>query len=203
MSRATGQRRKSSRLFDRLLLHRYRGGPNRTAQALYVHRHLPDIEVCHRRTAREGSDSHFQRVSAALDRLSPTRSTPFAPTTAASSPRQALAVGPFHSSRRRLQMARYSELMPSNTPAPRTISDIEPQSQSIPGPTARSNAMNRTIKDATVKRFHYGHEHLRRHLPTSSRPTSLAAGSRPQRPHALRVHLQGMGFPARTAGTKN
>src|SRR3954449_12890854 len=35
----------------------------------------------------------------------------------------------------------------------------------IPGPTVRSERMNRTIKDATVKRYHYDdHNQLRRHL---------------------------------------
>jgi transposase InsO family protein len=38
--------------------------------------------------------------------------------------------------------------------------------------------MNRTIKDATVKRFHYdSHEQLRRQLRTSSPPTTSPAAS--------------------------
>lgn len=73
--------------------------------------------------------------------------------------------------------------------------------------------MNRTIKDATVKRFYYeGHSiasaprRLRRCL--QFRPQAQD----PQRLHALRVHLQDMGFTARTlyprsappdAGTKH
>lgn len=37
--------------------------------------------------------------------------------------------------------------------------------------------MNRTLKDATVKRFHYEtHDQLRIHLPTSSAPTTSADG---------------------------
>ena len=73
--------------------------------------------------------------------------------------------------------------------------------------------MNRTIKDATVKRYYYD----ARSTATASRRLRLSIQFRPQaqdpkRPHALRVHLQGLDFPARTihiqsepanAGTKH
>lgn len=37
--------------------------------------------------------------------------------------------------------------------------------------------MNRTIKDATVKRFHYeSHDQLRSHFATSSQPTTSLVG---------------------------
>src|SRR6202140_2749675 len=40
--------------------------------------------------------------------------------------------------------------------------------------------MNRTLKEATVKRYHYEtHDQLRSHSPTSSPPTTSLAGSRP------------------------
>jgi hypothetical protein len=40
--------------------------------------------------------------------------------------------------------------------------------------------MNRTIKDATVKRFHYEtHDQLRTQWRTSSRPATSPGGSRP------------------------
>ena len=42
--------------------------------------------------------------------------------------------------------------------------------------------MNRTIKDATVKRYHYdSHDQLERHLADFVAPTTSAAGSRPSR----------------------
>ena len=52
--------------------------------------------------------------------------------------------------------------------------------------------MNRTIKEATVKRFHYDdHDQLRRHL--NDFVSSLQFCAPPQDPkgsHALRVHMQ-------------
>ena len=58
-----------------------------------------------------------------------------------------------------------SGLMPSSSPAPGTTSSIGRPRPSIPGPTARSRRMNRTIKDATVRRFYYeSHDQLRWHL---------------------------------------
>jgi hypothetical protein len=53
--------------------------------------------------------------------------------------------------------------------------------------------MNRTIKEATVRRFHYDHKNLRAHLATF-----LAAynfGKRliePSRTHTLRTHLSAL-----------
>ena len=42
--------------------------------------------------------------------------------------------------------------------------------------------MNRTIKEATVKRYHYdSHDQFEATLPTSSRPTITLGGSRPSR----------------------
>ena len=54
--------------------------------------------------------------------------------------------------------------------------------------------MNRTIKDATVKRFYY-ETHTER-APTSQ--TSCQAPQDPQRPDTLRVYLQGLDQGART-----
>jgi RNA-directed DNA polymerase len=52
--------------------------------------------------------------------------------------------------------------------------------------------MNRTIKDATVKRFHYDdHDQLRRHLADFVRRLQLRPPpENPRGPHVLRVHLQ-------------
>lgn len=48
--------------------------------------------------------------------------------------------------------------------------------------------MNRTIKDATVKRFYYeSHNQLRQYLADFAPQTEG-----PQRPHALRKHLQNL-----------
>src|SRR5262245_18438286 len=54
--------------------------------------------------------------------------------------------------------------------------------------------MNRTIKDATVKRFHYEtHDELPAHLADLRQRLQLCQASQdPQGPHALRIHLQGL-----------
>jgi transposase InsO family protein len=58
--------------------------------------------------------------------------------------------------------------------------------------------MNRTIKDATVKRFHYdNHDQLRTHLAGLHGRLQLRhAAEDPRRPHALRIHLQGLDLRA-------
>ena len=73
--------------------------------------------------------------------------------------------------------------------------------------------MNRTIKEATVKRYHYDrHDQLEAHLADFVTATISATPEDPQRPHALRVHLQTLDFRAGTiyprsappnAGTKH
>lgn len=51
--------------------------------------------------------------------------------------------------------------------------------------------MNRTIKEATVRRFHYdSHEQLRQHLADFVAAYNLAEAQDPQGFHTLRVHLQ-------------
>jgi transposase InsO family protein len=54
--------------------------------------------------------------------------------------------------------------------------------------------MNRTIKDATVKRFHYeSHDQLRQHLADFVRGLQLRPPPEdPTGPHALRSHLQSL-----------
>ncbi len=75
-----------------------------------------------------------------------TRSIPCSPTTASSSPRPARAASACAEIIERHRASHH-------------------QGRGIPGPTARSRRMNRTIKDATVKRFYYdSHDQLRRHL---------------------------------------
>ena len=50
--------------------------------------------------------------------------------------------------------------------------------------------MNRTIKDATVKRFYYeSHDQLRQHLADFSRLQLWPQAQDPQGPHAVRIHL--------------
>ena len=60
--------------------------------------------------------------------------------------------------------------------------------------------MNRTIKDATVKRsFYETHDQLRTHLRDFVRRLQLRQKVQDsQRPHPIRVHLQSMDFPAQT-----
>ncbi|KXU31517.1 hypothetical protein A0J57_17160 [Sphingobium sp. 22B] len=61
----------------------------------------------------------------------------------------------------------------------RTVSSIASPSRTIHGLT-QVERMNRTIKDATVKRFHYGsHEQLRAHLADFIDAYISVAGSRP------------------------
>ncbi len=59
--------------------------------------------------------------------------------------------------------------------------------------------MNRTIKDAIVKRFHYdSHDQLRTHLADFIAAYNFARRLKnPRRPHTLRIHLQGLDFRTR------
>ena len=74
--------------------------------------------------------------------------------------------------------ANSSVLTPSNTPAPEPTSTTELTKPKHPWTNGQVERMNRTIKDATVKRFHYeSHEPASSStLQTSSRPTTSAAG---------------------------
>jgi len=60
--------------------------------------------------------------------------------------------------------------------------------------------MNRTIKDATVRRYYYeSHEQLRQHLANFVSAYNVGRRAQDaQGPHPLRVHLQSLGFPAPT-----
>ena len=153
-------------LSDRLLPHRHCRGANRTGQAPHVRRHRPDLEVRLRRAAREGHHSRFQRVPAAPDRSRPLQDPH-------RSHRQRHPV--HHPRRRRIGCAAdqggdrkrrdSSGLMPSNSPAPGTTSNIEPPRPKHPWTNGQVERMNRTIKDATVRRFYYeSHDQLRQHL---------------------------------------
>ncbi len=55
--------------------------------------------------------------------------------------------------------------------------------------------MNRTIKQATVKRYHYDtHQQLETHLTDLRQRLQLRTKIEdPARPHTLRAHLQSMG----------
>ena len=65
--------------------------------------------------------------------------------------------------------------------------------------------MNRTIKEATVKRFHYEtHEQLRTHLTDFATAYNFARRLKtPQRPHTLRSHLQSMDQRAKSIQTRS
>ena len=57
--------------------------------------------------------------------------------------------------------------------------------------------MNRTIKDATVKRdFYETHDQLRAHLQNFVAPIISREDSRPSRPHSVRVRLQSLDLRA-------
>ena len=58
--------------------------------------------------------------------------------------------------------------------------------------------MNRTIKEATVKRYFYDtHDQLRVHLRDFVNAYNFARQAQdPPRPHTLRVHLQSLDFTA-------
>ena len=63
------------------------------------------------------------------------------------------------------ERANSSGLTPSNSPAPGTTSTIGLTKPKHPWTNGQVERMNRTIKDATVKRFYYeSHDQLRRHL---------------------------------------
>lgn len=62
-------------------------------------------------------------------------------------------------------MASASGRMLSNMPAPQTTSNTGPPRPGHPWTNGQVERMNRTIKDATVKRFYYeSHDQLRSHL---------------------------------------
>ena len=62
--------------------------------------------------------------------------------------------------------------------------------------------MNRTIKEATVKRYHYDrHEQLKTSSPTSSTHTTMPAGSNSQGSDALRIHRESMDKRTQTIHT--
>ena len=51
--------------------------------------------------------------------------------------------------------------------------------------------MNRTIKEAAVRRFYYeNHQQLRQHLDDFVKAYNFAQAEDAQRPHGLRIHLQ-------------
>ena len=63
--------------------------------------------------------------------------------------------------------------------------------------------MNRTIKEATVQRYHYDrHDQLETHLADFINAYNYARRLKTSEgPHALRIHLQMLDFPARTIQT--
>ena len=65
--------------------------------------------------------------------------------------------------------------------------------------------MNRTIKKATVKRYHYdSHDQLRSHLADFMATTQLRTQVKnTERPHTLRIHRQNPDFRARSVHPKS
>ncbi len=73
--------------------------------------------------------------------------------------------------------ARYTS---STASASNTASSTASPSPITRGPTVRFERMNRTLKEATVRRYHYdSHQQLRQHLAAFLEPTTSPGGSRP------------------------
>jgi Integrase core domain len=91
--------------------------------------------------------------------------TPFSPTTALTSPLQAMPDRPPQPSSWQCNGVKSSWLMPSNTPAPAMILITGSPSPITRWTNGQVERMNRTIKEATVQTYHYeNHAQLQEHL---------------------------------------
>jgi hypothetical protein len=64
--------------------------------------------------------------------------------------------------------------------------------------------MNRTLKEATVQRYHYdSHEQLRRHLADFLAAYNFAKPQNPKGPHGARVRLQNLDRGARALHSRS
>ena len=84
--------------------------------------------------------------------------------------------------------------MRSNSPAPEHDIEHRLTKPKHPWTNGQVERMNRTIKEATVKRYHYETPRRAANAPRRlRRRLQLRAPAQdPQRPHALRVHLQAL-----------
>ena len=179
-------------LSDRLLPHRHRRGPHRAGQALPARGDRPDLQVRLRRAAREGQPGAIaadflraliEAVPYKIHTVLTDNGTHFTtPGNTARQPPTSAGHGP-----RRTRSAR----TPSRYACAENDIDHRLTKPAIPGPTVRSRRMNRTIKEATVKRFHYEtHDQLRSHLAdfvtayNFARRLKTLKASRPTKPSA-------------------
>ena len=182
-SKAKPRQAQVQGLSDRLLPYRHRRGSNRAGQALPPRRHRPDLEVRLRRAAREGDAPHRGRLPAP-----PHRSRPLQ--------------GPHRAHRQRNPLHRRQATRGSAAPEIKEAlatgelfrahafeyacaqHDIDHRltKPKHPWTNGQVERMNRTIKDATVKRFFYEPTISCDAIsPTSSPPTTSPDGSRPSR----------------------
>ena len=185
-------------LSDRLLPHRHRRGADRRGQALPVRRHRSDEQVRLRATGRRRPNADRSATScgpcrsrALQDPHRPDRQRH--PVHDCQRPRSAR---PARSSCRRSLFGHASA-----GEARHRTSLTKPKHPWTNGQVER---MNRTIKDATVKRYHYDdHDQLEPASRRLRRRLQLRTPTEdPQGPHTLRVHLQTMDNRARnTSGS--
>ena len=157
-----------------------RCGPGRAA--LSVRRRRPDLEVRLRPVARAGDPAHRCRLPARPGRGGALHaSTQCSPTTAPSS-------STAHPSTRRPRPMRKPTGLPRASRAIWLVHAFDHACEqhriehrttkpAHPWTNGQVERMNRTLKDATVRRYHYGsHDELRHHLQPSSTPTTTPAG---------------------------
>ena len=167
-------------------------------QALSPCRHRQDLEVRLCRTPRDGLPARRRRLPASADRGRPLQ-------------------GPHGPYRQRNPLHR----SPGNSWSPVEIREMIAEQKPFrahafeyacatndvdhrltkpkhPWTNGQVERMNRTIKDATVKRYFYeSHDQLRTHLRRLRQRLQLRQKAQdPQRPHPLRIRLQGMDFTA-------
>src|ERR1700677_806664 len=149
-------------LSDRLFPYRHRRGSNRARQALPHRRHRPNVEVRLRRDAREGGAPDCRRPPAPPDRRRPLQG-PYRPD------RQR---NPLHHPRQ-YELSRVGHLEAGEPVWAHAFeyacaqNDIDHRltKPKHPWTNGQVERMNRTIKDATVKRYFYEtHNQLRAHL---------------------------------------
>ena len=161
---------------DRLLPHRYRRGADRRRQALSLRRHRSHLQVRLRAQLHEKAGS--TSASAFLRR--PDRGRALQDPHRAHRQRH-----PVHYPAALRQRSQQRDTSPTCSTCVCRENGIEHRLTKInhPWTNGQVERMNRTIKEATVKRFHYDSPRpaATATFPTSSTPTISAGGSRPSR----------------------
>ena len=166
---------------DRLVSYRHRRGSNRARQALPARRHRPNVEVRLRRDAREGGASHRGGLPRRLIAAVPYKVHTVLPDngkTHFTTPGNTSSAAPGHQGRPEAGELVWAHAF-EYACVPNDI-DHRLTKPKHPWTNGQVERMNRTIKDATVKRYFYEtHDQLRAHLQTSSTPTTSPGGSKP------------------------